>query len=115
MQIHIKNLNCFTIIGVYEHERIQRQLLIINLKIDINPKIAVETDNIFHTLDYNTLSQKVVQFVESSNYHLIERLASEITDLVLEEEQAISVEIELDKPGALDNAESVSIKYKKSK
>ncbi|MDE0519099.1 MAG: dihydroneopterin aldolase, partial [Candidatus Dadabacteria bacterium] len=82
MIIKIENLRLRTIIGVYDWEKENRQDLIINVTIDFDGRKAVESDDIDDTLDYKAINKKIISFVETSDFNLLERVAGGICDIV---------------------------------
>ena len=61
------------------------------------------------TLDYKTLSKRVIAFVEQSDFFLVEKLAEEICSLILAEFDTIWVKLTLNKKGAIRGASDVGI------
>jgi D-erythro-7,8-dihydroneopterin triphosphate epimerase len=108
--ITIKNLRLRTIIGIYEHERKNRQDIILNITIDFDDTEAARTDDVADTVDYKTIKKQIIALVEKSSYNLIEKLVAEVASLIMQDEKVESTTVEIDKPHALRFADSVSIK-----
>ena len=70
---------------------------------------AAESDDIADAVDYKGITKKIIALVEKSDYFLIERMAEEIAQLVLEHPGVREVEVTVDKPGALRFARSVAV------
>ena len=113
--ICIKNLRLRTIIGIREFERSNKQDVIINATIEVDTARAAETDNIDDAYNYRTITKKIIDFVEQSNYFLLEKLAAKILEMILAEPRALAAEVEIDKPTALRFADSVSVKLSSNK
>lgn len=107
--IKIKNLRLKTIIGVYEHERNEKQDIILNIHIQSDLSIAARSDNLADTLDYDALTKKIISTVESSSYRLIEALAQAVLDIIADYDEKVSAFIEIEKPNAIPLADSVSV------
>jgi dihydroneopterin aldolase len=60
-------------------------------------------------LDYKTVSDRIVQFVESSEFFLVETLIEKIADILLTEFSIPWVKIVLNKKGAVSRARDVGI------
>jgi len=71
MIIKIKNLKVDMIIGVYEFEKQNKQLVIVNLEIDFDEGKAPETDNIEDTLNYHPLCTDITNMLTEKPYELI--------------------------------------------
>ena len=108
--IFIRKLSVKTIIGVYEQEKISKQLILIDLNLHYDTLQARESDNIKYALDYHQLSNDVIDFVAQSKYELIEALAEAVAVFILNNRQIKRIEITLSKPQALEKAEDVGIK-----
>lgn len=110
MEIHIKNLKIKAIIGINDWERKEKQDVIVNVTLELDASSAAQTDRIEDTLNYKTLTKRIISEVESSKFFLLEKLAHHILNLVLEDKKAIRGTVEVDKPQALRFADSVSVK-----
>jgi FolB domain-containing protein len=110
MKIRIKDLRLKTVIGVNEWEREQKQEVVVNLEIEIDDERAAETDRIEDTINYKTISKRIFQETEGSQFFLIERLARRVLEISLEDKRVIKADVEVDKPYALRFAKSVSVR-----
>ncbi len=72
-------------------------------------KKAAATDDIEDTLDYKAVSQRIIDFVEKSEFFLVEKLAEEINRLIREEFSVPWVKLTLNKKGAISGASDVGI------
>lgn len=109
MNIRIKNLRLRTIIGINDWERVEKQDIVINLELELDGIRAMETDRIEDTVNYKSLTKRVISEVEKSEFYLIEKMAEHILQVVLEDTKIKKATVEVDKPGALSYADSVSV------
>ena len=109
MIIKIENLRLRTIIGVYDWEKENPQDLLINVTIDFDGRKAAQSDDIEDTLDYKAINKKIIGFVETNDFNLLERVAGGICDIVFEEPAVRWASVKVEKPGALRFADSVSV------
>ena len=107
--IFLGGLEIETVIGIYDWERQIKQKIYLDIEMAFDIKKAAETDDIAHALDYKTVSDRVVNFVEKSEYFLVETLIEEIAQLLLKEFQIPWVKITLNKKGAITRARDVGI------
>ena len=114
-RIVITGLLLRTIIGVNEEERNNRQDVVINLKLDTDLRAAGRSDDLADTLNYRTITKRVIDLVESSEYLLVERMADEIARLCLADERVQRVTVEVQKPAALRFAQSVGVVIERSR
>jgi len=107
--IFLGGLEIETIIGIYDWERVTKQTVILDIEMAFNIQKAAETDDIQYALDYKTVSKRIISFVEDSQFLLVERLISEIADILRHEFNVPWVKIRLNKKGAIRGASDVGI------
>ena len=115
MIIKIENLKLRTIVGIYEWEKKTKQDIVINVEMEFDGAKAIETDNIEDTVDYKTITKKIIAMVEGSEFNLIERIAGEAMKIVMENEKVEKASVRVDKPGALRFTDSVSVTQTESR
>ena len=111
--IFLGGLEIETIIGIYEWERITKQKVILDIEMAFDISKAAETDDIAHTLDYKTVSKRIISFVEASEFYLVEKLIEEIANIIRTEFGVPWVQITLNKKGAISGASDVGIKIER--
>ena len=109
MIINIENLRLRTTVGIYEWEQKVKQDIIINIEIEFDGTRAVEEDSIEHTVDYKTVTKKIISMVEDTKYNLIERISGDVVKLIMQDEKVQRASVKVDKPGALRFTDSVSV------
>lgn len=107
--IFLRGLEIETIIGIYEWEREIKQTVILDLEMATDIRKAAATDDIGHTIDYKAVAKRLIHFVETSDFFLVETLAEKITEIVLEEFSVPWVKLILNKKGAIRGASDVGI------
>jgi dihydroneopterin aldolase len=107
--IFLGGLEATTIIGIFDWERETKQTLVFDIEMAFDIKKAAETDDIQYTLDYKTVSERVVSFVEQSEFYLVEKLTEEVANVLLTEFNTPWVKITLNKRGAISRAKDVGI------
>ena len=70
---------------------------------------AGNSDDINDTVNYKTICKAVIKLVEASDYFLLEKMASDIADLILDNQAVHGVQVSIDKPAALRFSRSVAI------
>ena len=107
--IFIKGLAIEAIIGIHEHERTQRQRVVLDLEMGTHSRLAAASEDISRTLDYQRISEAVLAFVQTSEFLLVETLAEEVTRLLRRDFSVPWVRLTLHKPDALDTCDDVGI------
>ncbi|WP_198953973.1 FolB domain-containing protein [Moorena bouillonii] len=107
--LEIKNLRLRTIIGFNDWERKTQQDVVINIKAGFPPGNSTKSDCVEDTLNYKTLSKRVIKAVEESKFNLLEKLTQMILDIVMENPRIVWAKVKVYKPFALRFSDSVSI------
>lgn len=114
-RIHIRDLRLRCILGLNDWEREKEQDITLNITLHADLSAAGASDNIDDTVDYKGTKQRIVQHVEASRCCLVERLATEVADLCLEDARIRHVDVCIDKPGALRFARSVAVELSRGR
>jgi 7,8-dihydroneopterin aldolase/epimerase/oxygenase len=107
--IFLGGLEINTIIGIYDWERETKQTVVLDIEMAFDISKAAETDDIQHTLDYKTVSKRIISFVEDSQFFLVEKLIAEVAHIIRYEFNVPWVKITLNKKGAIRGASDVGI------
>ncbi|MEY4211052.1 MAG: hypothetical protein RLZ92_1433 [Pseudomonadota bacterium] len=107
--IFLGGLEIETVIGIYDWERTIKQKIYLDIEMAFDIKKAAATDDIAYTLDYKTVSDRIVKFVETSEFFLVETLIEKIAEILLTEFSIPWVKIILNKKGAISRARDVGI------
>ena len=108
-RVFIENLNVETIIGIFDWEREIRQTVSIDLEMEFDIRKAAESDAIEDTLDYKSVSKRLIHFVEDSEFQLVEALAESCATIILEEFSVNWLRLKLGKPGAVRGSSAVGV------
>lgn len=108
-RIRIDDLRFRCIIGVNDHERHAKQDVSVSLCLHLDLHTPARTDNLDDTLDYKALKDQIRDFVQASDFLLIERLAQGIADICLRSPMVERVSVRVEKPGALTLARTVAV------
>ncbi len=107
--IFLTDLRVDTVIGIYDWERNIRQTVAIDLEMATDIRRAAATDDIQHTLNYKSISKRLIDFIEKSEYGLIESMAEKIASIVMQEFGVPWVRVTLHKPGAISGSKDVGV------
>lgn len=107
--VYIRDLRIDTIIGIFDWEREVKQTVSLDLEMAADIRRAAATDDIQYALNYKAVSKRIITHVENSSCLLVERLAEEVTDIVLNEFNVPWVRLRLSKPGALRGSQDVGL------
>ena len=107
--VFIHDLQIETVIGIYDWERKIKQKISLDLEMAADISKAASSDNIDDALSYKTVAKRLIEFVETSEYELVEALAEKICSIVREEFSVPWVKLTLHKPGAVRGSKSVGV------
>lgn len=108
-KIIIKDLKTSCLIGLKPEERQNKQEIIIDLYLRLDLSKAAETDSIEDTIDYDELSDQIADFVEKSDFKLLEKLALKVAKLAKRLSGAEEVKIIVKKPAAIKKARFAAV------
>ena len=107
--VFINGLTALTTIGVYDYERNIKQELKIDLEMAFNNRVASTSDDINDALDYDAISNFTLEYLEASQHFLIETVAENLSQLLLEKFPIKELKMTIRKPGAVKAAEDIGI------
>jgi len=107
--VFIRDLRVKTVIGIYDWEREIKQEVVFDLEMAADIAKAAQTDSIDDTLDYKSISKRIVEFVEASEYQLVETLAEKVAAIILNEFNVPWLRLCLNKQGAVSVARDVGV------
>jgi FolB domain-containing protein len=97
VKISIVDLEVFYRVGVPDEERAKPQRLLLTIEMEPNFSAAAKTDSIADTIDYFAVSQRLLKFGEGKNWKLIEKLATDIYEMILCEFRPHGLSVEVKK------------------
>lgn len=107
--VFINDLRIETIIGIYDWEREVKQTVSVDLEMAHDILRAAETDDIQYALNYKAVGKRIIEFVESSQFLLVETMAEQIAAIIQNEFKVPWLRLRLSKPGALRGSRDVGI------
>ena len=112
-RIEIKDLLLRGIIGINDWERENKQDILINIAMTADLQKAGETDNIDDSVNYRTVTKKVIKHIDMNEPFTVETLAADIAKICLDEPGVIRARVRVEKPGALRFAKSVGVEIER--
>ena len=108
-RVFVEDLRIETVIGIFDWEREIRQVVSLDLEMAFDIRQAAASDAIGDALDYKAVSKRMIQFVESSEFQLVETLAERCAEVVLREFPVRWLRLKLSKPGAVRGSSAVGV------
>jgi len=107
--IYLHDLKVDCVIGVWDWERKIKQTITIDLDMGFDIRKAAASDNLEDTLSYKDVSKRVASFIEDSRFQLVERMAEEVANILLNEFDIKWCRVRINKFGAVRGAGDVGI------
>jgi 7,8-dihydroneopterin aldolase/epimerase/oxygenase len=108
-RIFLRGLTCECIIGFIDWERRVKQTVSLDIELPVDCARAAHSDEVADTLDYKKVAKRVLGFIETSEFKLVETLAHRLALLILEEFALAWVRISVNKPGAIRGSRDVGV------
>ena len=98
--IHLSGIEVFAYHGVFDHERADGQLFVVDINVEVEATRAATTDALEDTLDYGALALAVRDAVAGEPLNLLEALAMRVLRAIFVFEQATAARVTIHKPSA---------------
>lgn len=108
-KILVRGLKVTTIVGIFDWERQVPQPVILDLEMATDIRAAAAADDIAATIDYKAVSDRLSDFIRSNQFKLIETLAEQCADIVLQEFAVVALTLRVSKPEAISTADTVCV------
>jgi len=112
-KILISDLLVRGIIGISDQERAQPQDILFNITIFANIHAPSLSDNVEDSVNYRTISKKILAHVASVGRYTVEALAEDVAKIILDDPKALGVRVRVEKPGAVRFARSVGVEIER--
>ena len=111
----IKDFIIYEIIGIHDHEKINKQKIVFNIVINVNQNISPDENNLSSIVDYEKITNKLKKLAKNKKYNFLESLAEDSFNEIFADKRINSVKIKIEKPNAIANAQSVGVEVFKSR
>jgi len=107
--IFLRELEIDAVIGIWEWERRIKQKVSIDLEMATDARSASGADEIQNALNYRDVAKRLIEYVGSSKFELVESLAEAVARIVVVEFRVPWARISVAKPGAIEGSRTVGI------
>ena len=114
-KIILTDLRIDAVIGIWDWEKRNPQTITIDLEMLTDIKKASQSDSIKDALDYKTVSKRVKQFIQESQFNLIETLAENVAKIILEEFDVQWLKLKISKPFAIRDSKNIGVCIERTK
>ena len=113
-KINSVDLEVFYCVGVGDEERATPQRLLLTIEMGFDFSSAAVSDRIERTIDYHAVCQKLLAYGEGRSWKLLEKLVSNLCDLILADFNAQTVIVTV-KKYVIPQARHVSVQLSKAR
>ena len=92
-------------IGVYEHEKQNKQKIIINVELLLSNDSEPKQDNLESTQDYSQFRKCLIEIIQSQHFQLLEILVAKIHSTLMINTYVIGVKVNISKPNIFNDCE----------
>lgn len=100
-EVFITDLRANTILGVYDYEREAPREVEIDIRTVVDLEEIAATDDLDKAVDYERLSNRVVEYLGDNSFYLVETLAHRLAAVIQQEFGLPWLRIEVRKRGAI--------------
>lgn len=112
-KVLIKNLSVRGIIGINDWEREKKQEILINITLYADLSRAGESDKITDTVNYRTITKRIIAHAETAERFTVEALANDLINICMEESGISGAKVRVEKPGAVRFSDSVGVEIER--
>ncbi|MEW5838352.1 MAG: dihydroneopterin aldolase [Pseudomonadota bacterium] len=112
-RVFIRSLRVETVIGIYDWERLVKQVVELDLDMAWDNRPSAAADDIALALDYEKVSKRMLQFVGEGQFMLVEAMAEQIAAILLSEFHVPWARVRVTKPGAIKQAAGVGVEIER--
>ena len=111
--VFIRDLKVEAIVGIYEFERCAEQLVVVNIEMAGDNKLAAESEDIQKAINYKDVAEQSEALIIEGKFLLVETMAEKLAEMILQNFNTPWVSIEVAKPQAIKNAAAVGVKIER--
>ena len=104
-KILINNLIIQASVGVYEHEKQNKQKLIVNVELLLSNDSEPKQDYLESTQDYSQFRKCLIDIVQSQHFQLLEVLVDKIHSTLMKNSYVLGVKVSISKPDIYNDCE----------
>jgi dihydroneopterin aldolase len=112
-RIFLRGLSAKCIIGFIDWERRTPQTLLVDLEIPCDCARAARSDQVEDTVDYKRVAKRVLGWLPTTQFQLVETLAHHLALLLISEFSLEWIRVSINKPGAIRDSRDVGVQLER--
>ena len=113
--VFVRDLEMMALIGIYEHEKVDPQRIIVNIDLSVSEGDGPQGDDIGHVVSYEIVVKKVEQIIADGHINLVETLCEKIAAACLRDKRVVAARVRVEKPDIIKNARSVGVEIERQR
>jgi 7,8-dihydroneopterin aldolase/epimerase/oxygenase len=113
--VFVRDLECMALIGIYDHEKVKPQRIIVNIDLSVQETEGPMADEISHVVSYEIIAKKVESILEEGHINLVETLCEKIAQACLKDKRVLAARVRVEKPDIIPNARSVGVEIERGR
>jgi 7,8-dihydroneopterin aldolase/epimerase/oxygenase len=113
--VFVRDLEVDALIGIYDHEKLKPQRIIVNIDLSVKEPKGKLRDDISHVVSYEIIAKKVESIVEEGHIGLVETLCEKIAQSCLKDRRVVAARVRVEKPDVIANAKSVGVEIERAR
>ena len=113
--VFVRDLELMALIGIYDHEKVDPQRIIVNLDLSVQEGDGPQGDDIGHVVSYEIVVKKVEQIIADGHINLVETLCEKIAAACLRDRRVVAARVRVEKPDIIKNARSVGVEIERQR
>ena len=104
-KILINDLIMQASVGVYEHEKQNKQKIIVNVELLLSNESEPKQDDLKSTQDYSQFRRCIIDIIQSQHFQLLEILVEKIHSTLMINTYVIGARVKVSKPNIFNDCE----------
>jgi dihydroneopterin aldolase len=113
--VFIRDLQLRAVLGVYAHEQLEPQRVIINVDLSVKERGEPLDDDINNVVSYEHVVNHIKELIDEGHVHLVETLAEMIANECLKNNQVVAVRVRVEKPDIIPETASVGVEIERTR
>jgi 7,8-dihydroneopterin aldolase/epimerase/oxygenase len=113
--VFVRDLDLMALIGIYDHEKIKPQRIVVNVDLSVEEARGPMSDEIDHVVSYEIVVKKIETIVAAGHVNLVETLAEKFAEACLRDKRVLAARVRIEKPDIIPNARSVGVEIERGR
>jgi 7,8-dihydroneopterin aldolase/epimerase/oxygenase len=113
--VFVRDLEVMATIGIYDHEKVTPQRIIVNIDLSVRETEGPMEDEISHVVSYEIIVRKVESIIAEGHVNLVETLCEKFATACLRDKRVVGARVRIEKPDIIPNARSVGVEIERAR